>query len=109
MDVALVKGLAGGLFNRIHNQQQIGIEGALHLLTSLAGAVRGMIDAYRTDVLPNCRDVLLDIVAVHRLDGLGHLREKAEQSATGGLLQAALAFYGTLGAYFTDAISDNGL
>src|SRR5581483_9310753 len=109
MNRLLVKGFAGSLFDRIHHQQQIGIQRTLHLLARLAGAVAGLLLADRADVVPDGIDVLVDIVAGDGLDRLGYLREKTEQGATGGLLQPALAVYGTLGAYLANPIADNRL
>ena len=83
-DTGFVECLAGGFFDGVHHQQQVGIQGALHLLARFARAVVRLVVADRTDVAPDGIDVLLDVVAVDRLNGLGHLGEKAEQGATGG-------------------------
>src|SRR5438477_9264230 len=100
------KALAGRLFDRLYHQNQIGIQGTSHLLTSLAGAVRHLFRANRAYTPPNRVNVHLDIVASDCLDGAGNFREKAEQRATRGLLEAALAFDGSINANFADLVSD---
>jgi hypothetical protein len=102
----LIESFPGGFLDGIHNQKQIGIQCAPDLLAGFAGAVASLIGANRADVAANGFNVLLDIVALDRLDGLGHLRKEAEQGATGGLFQAALTLYGTFGANATDPVAD---
>src|ERR1019366_1172281 len=108
-NAGFVEGPAGGFFDGVHHQQQIRIEGALDLLANFAGAIPRLFLADRTDVAPDGLNVLVDVVAVDRLNGLDHLGEKTEQRATGGALQVALALGGPFRAHTTDPVPDNGL
>jgi hypothetical protein len=68
-----------------------------------------LFGANRADVAANGFDVLLDIVAVDRLDGLGYLGKQTEQGATGGLFQAALPLYGAFRTNAADPVADQNL
>ena len=81
----------------------------MDLPARFAGAILRLFLTDRTDVAPDGINVLLDVVAADRLNGLGYLGEKAEQRATGGVLQTALALIGPFRAHTADAVSDNGL
>jgi hypothetical protein len=104
-----VKHLSRGFLDRFHDQQEVRVERAPDLLTLLAGAVRVLIEANRTDVPPDGLDVLLNVVALHRLDSLCHLWKELEQCAPGRLLQAAFAAGGPIRANRAISISDNRL
>jgi hypothetical protein len=104
-----IESFPGGFLDGIHNQKQIGIQCAPDLLAGFAGAVASLPGANRADVTANGFNVLLDIAAPDRLDGLGHLGKEAEQGATGGWFQAALSFYGTFGANAADPVADQNL
>src|ERR1035438_928527 len=100
---------AGGFFDGVYHQCQIRIQSALYLLANFAGAIPRLFLTHRTDVTPDRRDVLADVVAPDRLYGLGHLREKTKQRAIGGVLQAAQAFGGPFRAHTTNPSPDNRL
>src|SRR5580700_8325971 len=106
-DLLLVECLSGGLFDGIHHQEKVGIERALDLLARFAGAVAGLIGTDRTDVPADGLQVRVDVVALHRLNGLGHLRKEPEKSATGGFLQAALAVGCAFRTNAANPVSDN--
>jgi hypothetical protein len=106
---ALIQSFFGGFLDGIHNQKQIGIECAPDLLAGFAGAVVSLPGANRADIAANGVEVLLDIVAADRLDGLGYLGKQMEQGATGGLFQAALGVYGTFGTNAADPIANQNL
>src|ERR1017187_4740990 len=89
-----VERLAGGFFDGVYHQQQVRIERALHLLANFAGAIPRLFLTHRADVAPYGINVLMDVVALDRLNRLGHLREKSKQRAIGGALQTALALGG---------------
>src|ERR1035437_477208 len=108
-NAGFVEGPAGGFFGGGRRQEQIRIEGRLALLANFAGAIPPLFLTHRTDVAPDGLNVLVNVVAVDRLNGLDHLREKTEQRATGGALQAALALGGPLRAHTADPVPDNGL
>jgi hypothetical protein len=104
-----IKSFPGGFFNRIHHEEKISVQRALHHLAGFAGAVSSLIGAYGTDVTPDGVDVNADIVTAYGLNGLCDFGEQAEQGAPGGLLQATLSVDGALGANVTDLITDNRL
>src|ERR1022692_2408055 len=108
-DCCFVEDPAGSFFDGFHHQQQIRIQRALYLLANFAGAIPRLFLTDRTDVAPDSINVLVDVVAVNRLDRLRHLREETEQRATGGVLQTALAPGGPFRAHTTDPVPDNGL
>src|ERR1035438_3848662 len=100
---------ASGIFDCVHHQRQICIERALHLLAHFAGAIPRLFLTHRTDVAPDGVNILADVVAHDRLNGLGHLGEETKQRAIGGALQAALALGGPFRADTTNPVPDNGL
>jgi hypothetical protein len=105
----LIESPPGGFLDGIHNQKQIRIQGALDLLAGFARAVVSLPGANRANVAANDFNILLDVVASDRLDGLGHLGKEAEQGATGGLFQAALTLHGTFGANAANPAADQNL
>jgi hypothetical protein len=105
----LVESSPSGFLDGIHDQKQIGIQGTLDLLAGFARAVLSLSGANRADVAADGFDVLLDIVALDRLDGLGHLGKEAEEGAPGGFLQAALTLYSALSANVADSVADQNL
>jgi hypothetical protein len=109
MEAGFVEGFAGGLFDGIDHQKQIGIECALYLPASLAGAVAGLVLANRTDVAADGFDVRMNVVALNRLYGLSDLGEETEESAIGRSLQIALPVDSPFRAQPANPISDNGL
>ena len=70
-----VETLPGRLFDRFHHQQQIRIQRALHLLPGLACAIRAC-SGRRNRHRAGWHQYTLNVVAVDRLDCLGHLREE---------------------------------
>jgi hypothetical protein len=78
MEAGLVEGFAGGFFDSIDHQKQIGIERTLYLPASFAGTVGGLLLTHGADVATDGLDVGVNVVAVDRLNGLGDLREETE-------------------------------
>jgi hypothetical protein len=108
LNATRIEGHAGSLSNRAHCQRQVRVERAPELRPGFAGTVERPVGACRTDVPPDRLEVLRKIGAGRGLDGLGHLREKAEQSAVGGFLKSTLPVYGMIAANATNPASDNG-
>src|SRR5437762_881534 len=108
-DTLLVESFPGGFLDGFHDQEEISVERALDHLARLAGAVGRLIVADGADVAADGVDVWPDVVALHRLDGAGDLREQPEERAGRRLLEVASAIDGAFGAELADSVSDNRL
>ncbi len=87
-----VERLAGGFLDRVHHQQQVRIEGALHVLFFRAGSISLFIHADAAYVAADRTDIVANIIAVHGPDRIYYLGKKPEQRAIGGFFPAAVAF-----------------
>jgi hypothetical protein len=101
------KVLAGGFLDGFHNQQQVGVQGALHLLskTATAGAILGSADGAHFS--PDGADVILQIVAIDGLNGFGYLWEETEEGTARGLLQPTVSIDGTVRTNRANPVADH--
>jgi hypothetical protein len=74
-DARAVESSPRGLLNRINDEQQIGVKGTSHLLALLTIAICLLFLANRTHAQANGLNVVVDIVALDRLDSLCHFRK----------------------------------
>src|SRR5439155_5835950 len=71
--VSAVERLASGFLDRIHHQQQVCIEGALHVLSFRAESISLFMHADAAYAPADCTDIVANIIAVHGPDRIHHL------------------------------------
>jgi selT/selW/selH-like putative selenoprotein len=93
----------------IDNEQQISIEGTLHPLARFTIAIWGLFVANRTHAKANRLNVVVDIVALDRLDSFCHFRKQTEQGTRRGIFETAAAVHSPVRADATDLVAYDSL
>jgi hypothetical protein len=101
-------GPAGRFFDYIHQQDKVGIKGALDIAAHPADAPGLLVFTDGTDIAADGRDGVVDIAAANGPEGRNHTRKKPEQGTLAGGFHGTRALGGTLDANRTDGIADDG-
>jgi hypothetical protein len=96
-------------FNRIHHEQQVGVQGAMRLVPPLAGAIAGLFLAEDADSVADGCYVVLDPIAIRGLNRVDNLGKQAKQGAIAGLPQPTAAICGAVRARTAELIADDAL